>query len=524
MATPTLVASYEVLGGATVLSLTTPSFTPANGEVIIVKAATESFEKPSITGVSGGGLTYTSHAHISDPANCVVRLWSTVVSGSPGSMSITTTFDINDGYHSMVVERWSNATLAASPAVLSTIATSAPSVTLATAANGSVISWVCADWNANAPGTPTYRSDAVQTGMHDQSTSFYVAYYAYQNTGTAGNQTVGMSSPGNQEASMAGIEIQGAGPQVVVDRVGPSSAGAAIANNTALSWSHTCTGNERLLIVGLSVGFGTTLTVAGVTYNSVSMTSAGRVQSNNQNDGYVELFYLVNPTVGTNTVQVTADSAKDLIGGSVSFIGVDQTTPVSNTATAFGSSAAPSVNVSSAAGNIVIDVVGVGSAITSSDQTLRWLNNLNGSSGSGNAAQSTAAGASSVTMSYVSASDWWGIVGTSVNAAGAQAVVTTQAVTNINSTTATGNGTVVSDGGSTITERGVCWNTSPNPTTANSKASTSGTTGVFSVSMTGLSSTTLYYVRAYAINANGTVYGDNVTFIHYSATLSWLTA
>lgn len=90
--------------------------------------------------------------------------------------------------------------------------------------------------------------------------------------------------------------------------------------------------------------------------------------------------------------------------------------------------------------------------------------------------------------------------------------VTTQSVTSIGETTATGNGTVVSDGNSTITERGVCWNTSTNPTTANSKATSAGTTGAYTASMTSLTHSTLYYVRAYAINAEGTSYGDNVTF------------
>lgn len=90
--------------------------------------------------------------------------------------------------------------------------------------------------------------------------------------------------------------------------------------------------------------------------------------------------------------------------------------------------------------------------------------------------------------------------------------VTTQSVTSIGETTATGNGTVVSDGNSTITERGVCWNTSTNPTTANGKATSAGTTGSYTASMTSLTHSTLYYVRAYAINAEGTSYGDNVTF------------
>ncbi|MEK7152783.1 MAG: hypothetical protein AAB834_02455, partial [Patescibacteria group bacterium] len=100
--------------------------------------------------------------------------------------------------------------------------------------------------------------------------------------------------------------------------------------------------------------------------------------------------------------------------------------------------------------------------------------------------------------------------------------VTTLPVTDIGPTTATGNGSVDSDGGDTITERGVCWSTSLNPTTANSKATAAGTTGTYSVNMTGLTDDTLYHARAYAINSIGTSYGADVTFQNHPVTLSWI--
>lgn len=90
--------------------------------------------------------------------------------------------------------------------------------------------------------------------------------------------------------------------------------------------------------------------------------------------------------------------------------------------------------------------------------------------------------------------------------------VTTQAVTNITETTATGHGNVISDGGSTITERGTVISTSANPTTADHKDTASGTTGAFTTSITGLSKNTTYHVRAYAINSAGTSYGADVSF------------
>ena len=91
-------------------------------------------------------------------------------------------------------------------------------------------------------------------------------------------------------------------------------------------------------------------------------------------------------------------------------------------------------------------------------------------------------------------------------------IVTTQAVTAITATTATGNGNVTSDGGATITERGTVISTSANPTTADTKDTATGTTGAFTTSIDGLTKNTTYHVRAYAINSIGTSYGSDVSF------------
>ncbi|MCX6322234.1 MAG: fibrobacter succinogenes major paralogous domain-containing protein [Bacteroidia bacterium] len=90
--------------------------------------------------------------------------------------------------------------------------------------------------------------------------------------------------------------------------------------------------------------------------------------------------------------------------------------------------------------------------------------------------------------------------------------VETNPVTNITSTTATSGGNVKSDGGFSVTARGVCWSTSSNPTTANSKTTDGNGTGLFPSNLTGLTANTLYYVRAYATNSIGTAYGTQVSF------------
>lgn len=74
-------------------------------------------------------------------------------------------------------------------------------------------------------------------------------------------------------------------------------------------------------------------------------------------------------------------------------------------------------------------------------------------------------------------------------------------------------GSVSSDGGSTITERGFVYSTTNPPTTSSGKTTVSGTTGNMSASFAVIQFTTSYnmYVRAYAINSIGTSYGTTRT-------------
>ncbi len=90
--------------------------------------------------------------------------------------------------------------------------------------------------------------------------------------------------------------------------------------------------------------------------------------------------------------------------------------------------------------------------------------------------------------------------------------VTTQAVSDILSKSATGNGNVTDDGGATVIERGTVYSTSPNPTIADNKTTSDGTIGAFTTNITGLTENTTYYVRAFATNSVGTSYGDEVEF------------
>ncbi|SEG24131.1 S-layer homology domain-containing protein [Paenibacillus sp. UNC499MF] len=91
--------------------------------------------------------------------------------------------------------------------------------------------------------------------------------------------------------------------------------------------------------------------------------------------------------------------------------------------------------------------------------------------------------------------------------------VTTPEASLVTATTATIGGNVTMDGGAAVTERGVLYSTDPSLTVSRgTKVTAPGTTGEFSVPLTNLTPNKTYYMRAYAINKNGTSYGAEKFF------------
>lgn len=100
----------------------------------------------------------------------------------------------------------------------------------------------------------------------------------------------------------------------------------------------------------------------------------------------------------------------------------------------------------------------------------------------------------------------WGL-----NAATLPTVTTNNPVTNISSVSAVCGGNIT-DGGSPVTARGVCWSLAANPTIADPKTTDGVGAGAFTSNITGLTANLTYHVRAYATNSVGTNYGNDVTF------------
>ncbi|HQA75815.1 MAG TPA: fibrobacter succinogenes major paralogous domain-containing protein [Salinivirgaceae bacterium] len=90
--------------------------------------------------------------------------------------------------------------------------------------------------------------------------------------------------------------------------------------------------------------------------------------------------------------------------------------------------------------------------------------------------------------------------------------LSTTAVSDVTQTTANSGGHITSDGGATVTERGVCWSKTQTPTISENKTTDGTGTGKFYSALSGLSPNTKYYIRAYATNAKGIGYGEVVSF------------
>ena len=97
--------------------------------------------------------------------------------------------------------------------------------------------------------------------------------------------------------------------------------------------------------------------------------------------------------------------------------------------------------------------------------------------------------------------------------------VITSNVTNITLISATCGGNVTSDGNETVTERGICWDISSNPTVAGSHTIDGSGTGVFLSYLTNLNPNKEYYIRAYATNIVGTSYGNEISFTTLNFTI-----
>jgi len=209
---PTKVATYFTGTSAPGTgALTTPSFTPSNGEILVVMLGTWDTGSP-MNAPTGGSLTYTARVtNAPGGFNEWCAIYTASIVSSPGSMTVSATPTVSSQY-SMCVERWSGAQLAATPVTATSSGASAPGSGSITPSSGtSVISWVVGDAQSIDPATRAYLASATDEGVRDGHVGANgVEYYGTQASTGTGSQSYGLSAPTGMIYVTAAIEIQAA--------------------------------------------------------------------------------------------------------------------------------------------------------------------------------------------------------------------------------------------------------------------------------------------------------------------------
>jgi len=204
-------------------------------------------------------------------------------------------------------------------------------------------------------------------------------------------------------------------PSIAFDAVGSGENGAG---STSVSWSHTTgSGSNRIMIVGVSIRT-TTVSVSSITYGAQSLTFI-RAETHPNATIRSELRYLIAPASGTALVTVTlSGTGSRATGGSVTYAGVAQTSPLDVNGGGIGTSNSPSQSVTvSTAGSWLLGhlaITGAGTTVTAegSGQTMRWdmVTSGTGARNRGHGSDKGLLGTGSQTMSWtLSASADWAV-------------------------------------------------------------------------------------------------------------------
>ncbi|MAE63926.1 MAG: hypothetical protein CMJ18_06600, partial [Phycisphaeraceae bacterium] len=233
------------------------------------------------------------------------------------------------------------------------------------------------------------------------------------------------------------VDAQLAWPHTLAVSVDNTSTGTAAELTSGATISHATSGNNRLMLVGVSFGKDEGHTVDSITYNGTVLTLAGARDHSDTSESRVEIWGLIAPDTGTHDVVVTFSGGPYVHRGATigvtTFNNVDQVDAWGTFASAQGDSATPTTTVASTTNEVVFGVMALSS---SNDQTLtpgagqtgQWDLHQDDANGAG----STESGAASVVTSWSSSSSGkWVAAGVSVNEKNAIVVDTTDDYSNL---------------------------------------------------------------------------------------------
>lgn len=356
---------------------------------------------------------------------------------------------------------------------------------------------VCWSTSQNPTISDAHTSDGTGTGSYTSSltsltynTTYYVRAYATNSKGTSYGEektfitsklaptvtTTDVSSITSNSAVTGGNVTSDGGANVTARGVCYGTS-----QNPTISGQHTSDGN----------GTGTfTSTLTGLSENTTYYVRAYATNSEGTSYGSQKTFTtqqaVTLPTVTTNNVtNITQTTA--VSGGNVTSAGYGT---VSAKGVCWSTSQNPTINNSH-----TTDGTGTGTYISSltslSPNTTYYVRAYaTNEAGTGYGEQLTFTTGSITTIPSV----------------------TTDDITNITTNSAVSGGNVINDGNGTITAKGVCWSTSENPTVSDAHTTDGTGIGSYTSNLSDLTSNTIYYVRAYATNEEGTAYGEQKSF------------
>jgi hypothetical protein len=417
-------------------------------------------------------------------------------------------------------------TWGACPAISATVTTTAVSNIFSNKATGggnvtyngdapiitSGVVWSTSAIPATGSPTGTFTTDGV-TGSGPYSpytsvitgltyhTTYFVRAYATNSVGTAyGTQlsfttgdttasltTTAASPVGSTTATTGGTIANNGGSTITTSGVvySTSTIPATGAPSGTFTTDGTTSGNWTSNLTGLTAG--TPYYARAYATNGIG-TSYG-----NQ----VTFTTTTTPTVSTTSPTSTTSTTSNP-GGNISANGG---ATVTASGVVYSTSSTPTPSGPTAG-------LGGGFIVTTDGNTSTWTSSLTGLLGS-TTYYAYAYATNSVGTSYGSQVSF-------TTSAPVAPTLTTTAVSSIAATTASSGGNVTNNGGALVTARGVVWSTSTGATISSQPGggiTTDGTgLGSFSSSLTGLSGSTKYYVRAYATNSAGTTYGTENSF------------
>jgi len=193
-------------------------------------------------------------------------------------------------------------------------------------------------------------------------------------------------------------------------------------NCTSCSFQHAVSGDDRLLIIGISLESGdSSKRVNSVSYAGQNLTRFAEVRGPS-NDPRVDVWLLVNPPTGNGTLEVFMFENNKIAITAITITGVNQSTPISGVVTGGGSEGTPLLIVPSKSGDLVIDVVSSVTDQISAGPGQTEISNLEIFDSGKRGGVSMEPGSTSVTMTWLG-SEKWAAAGFSVNASSATGVL-----------------------------------------------------------------------------------------------------